>query len=100
MNNKESLKYAISDLEYCLSVHLRPSWLCIVTPEEGYNEIHIMISCVQFKNMTIQKRIATVFNLINTKIPFVLDKYLVIVKGLDSNEVMDFLDDAFDESDK
>lgn len=94
----EKLKYYISDLEYILAVHLRPSFLVIASPEDCINEIHIIVSCRQFKNKSIQKRVSSVFSLINTYCSSIIDsEYTIIVNAFDSKEMEEYLDDVFRE---
>lgn len=69
----------------------------MIVHEEETNEIHLVISCIQFKNKTIQKRIAGVFNLINKYIPAIINEYLIVVSAYDGPEIEEYLDHVFDE---
>jgi hypothetical protein len=94
MNQK--IKYYLSDLEYCLSVHLRPSFL-IVTCEDDSEEIYIILSCNQFRNKSIQKRIAIVFSLLSQYCHGIINEVLIVVTTLDGDEMEEYLDDLFTE---
>lgn len=85
-------------MEYALAVHIRPSFLAITNPEDCINEIHIVVSCLQFRNKTIQQRIATIFQLLSYYTPDIIDsEYSIIVNALDSKEMEEYLDDVFRE---
>lgn len=90
------LKYQLADIEYAISVKLRPTFLIITNPNETLeNEVQILLSCGQFTNKTIQERVAIVFNLILQYVPDILDEYLVIVQAYSNDEMEILLDDIF-----
>lgn len=94
----KTLKYDIADIEYAISAYLRPTFLMVVTPEEGCNEIHIVVSCIQFRNKPIQTRIASVFQLLSNRLNGrILEDYLIVIKAFDGPEIEEFLDNVFDE---
>ena len=93
----EKIKYILDDIEHVLVVHLRPSYLLAIALEETPNEINIIVSCAQFRGKSIQRRIAIVFNLLNKYISDTIAEYLVVVQALDGDEMLDYLDNCFEE---
>jgi hypothetical protein len=84
-------------LEYVLSAYARPTFLTITEPDED-NDIQVVISSNIFKNMEPEDRIEYVFNLIRSYIPDILLDRLVIVQAFDSDEIIEVLENAFDEN--
>jgi hypothetical protein len=84
-------------LEYVLSAYARPTFLTITEPDED-NDIQVIISSNIFKNMEPEDRIEYVFNLIRAYIPDILLDRLVIVQAFDSDEIIEVLENAFDEN--
>ena len=90
--------YAIEDIEYIISVHLRPSYLLVIGLEENTNEINVIISCSQFNTKTIQKRVAIVFNLLFAKLNGkMLDDFLIIAYCFNREEMLEYIDNCFEE---
>lgn len=84
-------------LQYILNVYAKPSFLLITNPDEN-NDIQIVISCGIFKDMEVEDRIDYIFNLIRAYIPDIIKNRLIIVQAFDSEEIIEVLDDVFNDS--
>lgn len=85
------------DLEYVLCAYARPTFLTITEPDED-NDIQVVISCPKFKDMDVADRIDYIFELIRAYIPDILMDRLVIVQAYDSDEIIEVIENAFNES--
>lgn len=93
-----TIDYAIDDIHYVLATHLRPSYLLVTKLEEVPGEINVIVSCSQFRNKSIQKRIALVFNLIYSKIhATIVEDFLIVVQAFDKEEMLEYIDNCFEE---
>lgn len=89
-------KELVAELEYALSVKLRPTFLIITNPNQHpEGDIYIMISTIAFKNMSVEKRVKTVFSLISKHVPDILEDRLVVIQAYSSDELEDVIEDIF-----
>jgi hypothetical protein len=84
----------LAELEYALCAKLRPTFLVLSPPNE-FKEIHVIISTLAFKHMTIQERTNNTFSLIKQYSPVILDKYLLVIQTYSSDEMDEVLEDIF-----
>jgi len=79
----------LKKLEALLISHFRPTFFDIKQIDE--NSIHIIISCLQFNYLDIQSRIQDVFNLINSRIPDIMENTLIVVQAYNSEEMNELI---------
>lgn len=92
----DELKERVADLEQILITKLRPTFLIITDPNIHYEgDIYIVISTLSFKNMSIQKRIKSVFSLILKYIPDIIKNRLVVIQAYSGSEIEEVIEDAF-----
>lgn len=87
------IKEQLVDLEFALCSKLRPTFLTI--NESDDKTIQIIVSCIQFKNKSIQQRISIIFRLIESYVPDILKDRLIVVQAYDNLEIDNILDDIF-----
>lgn len=95
--DSEELKEALATIEYTLQVKLRPTFLAIIEADSEVQEIHIIISTLAFRRMTINERVASIFNLLIIYCPSILKEYLIVVRAHSGDEMEDILEDIFRE---
>lgn len=81
-------------LEYVLVTHFRPTFLHIEPPDMN-GDIQIILSCINFQYIPIQKRVTDVFNLINDKYPEILKDRLILVQAYDTIQMEQLLTEVF-----
>lgn len=86
-------KYLLADLEYALCTKLRPTFLVIADlSKDGDGSVEVMLSCIAFRNKSIQERVSMVFNMIKQYVPKILEERNVVVHCYDSTEIIDIID--------
>jgi len=81
-------------VEHALILHFRPTFLC-VEPQNENGDIHIVMSSIRFNYLNIQERIIDIYNLLNFKIPDILQQHLVVIEAYNSEEMNALLEEAF-----
>ena len=89
-----SIKEDLAKLESCLASKLRATYL-EVNPIENTNKIEIVVSANFFDTISVQSRIFYCFSLTEVCCPDILDKYELLVKALNSEEMDLFFENRF-----
>lgn len=80
-------------IEHALIMHFRPTFLVVENQNEN-GDIHIVISCLRFNYLSIQERIIDIYNLLNWKLPDILQQHLVVIEAYNSEEIDLLLEEA------
>lgn len=89
MELDQELKEDLATLEYILITKLRPTYLELNTNNDS---IYIVLSTLAYERMNIYERVSSIFALLKTHCQYILDKYLVVVQGFNSNEITQLLE--------
>jgi hypothetical protein len=93
-NISKETELNIAKLEHAIIIHFRPSFLYIAPPAEG-GVIEIILSCQKFNYQNVQERISEFFNLINLKLPGIVEEQLLVVQCYNSSEMEQVLMEVF-----
>lgn len=82
-------------LESIICVYIKPTFLAIQIDEVGH--VQIVISALQFRNMSIQERVNYVFSLLQTRCHDIIKERLLLISVFNGDEMVSVIEHVFEE---
>lgn len=81
-------------LESIISLYLKPTFLAITLVD---GDVQIVISMLEFRNMSVQERVNYVFKLLSSRCSAIIRERLVLVQTFSGDEMESVIEHVFEE---